>query len=134
MKVTENDNVVCFDVDETLVMWSWPPQFDGDTIQFDNFGYKTTLLPHQKHIDLMKQFKARGHYVIVWSQGGYQWAREVVKTLGIEDYVDEVKTKPKWCVDDLPPQAWMTRSYMNLDGKRISYGEAKAVFGEENEQ
>lgn len=120
MIITENDNIVCYDVDETLVMWSWPPEYDGQAVEFDNFGFKTMLLPHQPHIDLLKQFKARGHYVIVWSQGGYQWAAEIVKKLGLESYVDEVKTKPKWLVDDLPPQAWTYRTYMNLEGKRIT--------------
>ena len=134
MIVTRNDNVVCFDVDDTLVMWSWESRFNEQSIVFDNFGYETRLLPHQKHIDLMKQFKARGHYVIVWSQGGYEWAASVVKTLQLESYVDEVKTKPKWVIDDLPPGAWLTRSYMDLDGKRISYGETKAVFGEEEDE
>jgi hypothetical protein len=67
----------------------------------------------------MRQFKARGHYVVVWSQGGYAWAEAVCKTLGIESLVDEVKTKPKWCIDDLAPAVWMTRSYMDLNGKRL---------------
>lgn len=120
MKITENDNIVCFDVDETLVMWSWPSTHEHEVIHFDNFGVKVALLPHLKHIELMKQFKARGQYVIVWSQGGWQWALEVVKRLGIESLVDEVKTKPKWIIDDLPSGAWMSRSYMDLDGKRIT--------------
>lgn len=119
MKITENDNVVCFDVDDTLVMWSWPEKFNDDVITFNNFGHDVQLVPHKKHIELMKQFKARGHYVIVWSQGGYEWAKAVCETLQIERFVDEVKTKPKWIVDDLPPSVWMTRSYMDLDGKRI---------------
>jgi phosphoserine phosphatase len=133
MNTIENDNVVCFDVDDTLVMWSIPTERAHEAITFDNFGYATELLPHLKHVELLKQFKVRGHYVVVWSQGGYQWAREVVKTLGIEKYVDSVMTKPKWIVDDLPPGAWLTRSYMDLDGKRISYGETKAIFGEDDE-
>lgn len=125
MKVIENDNIVCFDVDETLVMWSWPAEYDGQTIVFDNFGMAENLLPHYKHIELLKQFKVRGQYVVVWSQGGYRWAEEVVKKLGIEQYVDEVRCKPKWYVDDLPSSAWMEkRTYMNLEGKRI-FGDAR---------
>ena len=131
MRVTENDNVVYFDIDETLVMWAWPKEFDGQAIKFDNFGYETMLLPHQKHIDLLKQFKVRGHHVIVHSQGGWQWAKEVVKVLGLENWVDEAKSKPKWIVDDLPATAWTTRHYIGLDGKHLSYGESKAVFGED---
>lgn len=119
MNVTRNDNVVYFDVDDTLVMWSWAAEFNDQVITFDNWGHAVQLVPHKKHIELMRQFKARGHYVIVWSQGGYAWAEAVCKTLGIEHLVDEVKTKPKWIIDDLSPSVWMTRSYMDLNGKRL---------------
>ena len=87
----------------------------------------------------MRQFKARGHYVVVWSQGGYQWARAVCETLGITDLVDEVKTKPKWIIDDLPPSVWMTRSYMDLSGKRMNgdqyngYSSPQEQFKDEDE-
>jgi hypothetical protein len=118
MVVTKNDNVVCFDVDDTLIMWSWPAEFNDDVITFDNWGHNVQLVPHKKHIELMKQFKARGHYVVVWSQGGFAWAKAVCETLGITHLVDEVKTKPKWCIDDLAPAVWLTRSYMNLHGER----------------
>ena len=70
----------------------------------------------------MREFKARGHYVIVWSQGGWEWAEAVVKALGLEDLVDEVKTKPQWMVDDICPSIWSSRSYMDLDGNRLAYG------------
>ena len=131
MIVTDNDNIVTFDVDETLVMWSWPQKYDGLSITFNNFGYAAQLLPHDKHIELLKQFKARGHYVIVWSQGGYQWAREVVKVLGIEKYVDLVMTKPKWIVDDLPAAAWTKRSYLDLNGKRMPCKDVELVVWED---
>lgn len=118
MFVLDNENIVCFDVDDTLVMWNIPIGREHEAIIFDNFGYSERLLPHYKHIELLKQFKVRGQYVVVWSQGGYKWASEVVKKLGLEDYVDCVMPKPKWIVDDLPPSAWTKRSYLNLDGSR----------------
>jgi predicted phosphatase len=116
MIVLENDNVVCFDVDDTLVIWNVPQSMMDQTITFDNFGVDVQLLPHHKHITLMKQFKARGHKVIIWSQGGYQWAREIVKKLDIEQYVDIIICKPKWLVDDVPPSGWTSVSYIPLPG------------------
>jgi hypothetical protein len=118
MKVISNDNIVAFDVDDTLVFWDIPADRLGDAIEFDSFGQKVLLLPHLKHVEMMRRFKARGHFVIVWSQGGYEWAEEVIKKLGAQDAVDLVMTKPKWIIDDLPPNLWMTRAYLDLNGKR----------------
>lgn len=120
MKVIESNNMVCFDVDDTLVMWDIPESHDHEAFMFDSFGYPTRLLPHLKHVELLKQFKVRGHLVVVWSQGGHEWAAAVVKKLGIEEYVDMVMTKPKWIVDDLPPSAWTSRTYLDLEGKRLT--------------
>lgn len=131
MNVLENENIVCIDVDDTLVIWNVPPGREGETVLFNNFGYAEWLLPHQAHIRLLKQFKVRGQHVIVWSQGGYQWAREVVKCLGLENYVDAVMSKPKWIIDDLPASAWMKRSYLDLDGKRMPCNDVEIVDWEE---
>src|ERR1051325_5468494 len=120
MQVIQRDNMVAFDVDDTLVMWDIPEGYEHETIVFDHFGHPARMLPHYKHIELMKQFKARGHFVIVWSQGGHEWAKAVVDKLGIADCVDLVMTKPKWIVDDLPANAWTSRTYLSLDGKRRS--------------
>lgn len=118
MVVETNENIVCFDVDDTLVIWTIPPGREKECILFDSFGVPEWLLPHKHHIKLLKQFKARGQKVIVWSQGGAQWAEAVVKTLKLEDYVDVVMAKPKWVIDDLPAATWMQRTYLDLDGKR----------------
>lgn len=120
MKVIETNNMVCFDVDDTLVMWDIPESHEHEAITFDSFGYPTRVLPHLKHIELLKQFKVRGHYVVVWSQGGWEWAKAVVEKLGLEGHVDMVASKPRWIVDDLPANAWTSRSYLDLDGKRLT--------------
>jgi hypothetical protein len=117
--IETNENIVCFDVDDTLVIWNIPPGREKDCILFNSFGTGEWLLPHQPHIKMLKQFRARGHKVIVWSQGGAQWAAEVVKTLKLEEFVDVAMTKPKWIIDDLPASVWMQRSYLDLNGKRV---------------
>jgi hypothetical protein len=128
MKITENDNIIGVDVDDTLVMMSVPiGRNPEDCISFDYFGYKYNLYPHRAHIELLKQFKVRGHYIIVWSQGGYQWAAAAVKALGLTEWVDEVKTKPKWIIDDMPANAWTRRTYLDLDGKRMPCRDVETV-------
>jgi hypothetical protein len=131
MKVTENDNIITVDVDDTLVIWDIPQGRESECVLFNNFGYAEWLLPHEAHIKLLKQFKVRGHYIIVWSQGGYEWAKAVVETLGLTEWVDEVKTKPKWYIDDLPSTAWMKRTYLDLEGKRMPCKDVETVDWEE---
>lgn len=105
MKRIETENIVCFDVDDTLIAWNLDP--DKETIEIN--GYM--MNPIHEHITGIKQHKGRGHFIIVWSQGGVDWAEEVVKALGMEDVVDIVMTKPKWYYDDIPANDWMKRIF-----------------------
>jgi len=68
---------------------------------------QTFVLPHREHIKLVKQFKARGFNVVVWSQGGSAWSERVVKALDLQDYVDVVTGKPNWFIDDLPSNCFL---------------------------
>lgn len=108
MIVNKNDQIVEWDIDDTLVIWHHP-----------NPDLKINGVPckiHTIHIDSIKRFHARGQYVIVWSDGGWAWAHTVVKALGLEAYVDEVRSKSKWHFDDKPQSEWNTvRCYNNLD-------------------
>jgi hypothetical protein len=111
MKVIPSTKIVYFDVDDTLVMWEWR-QFDPEgksLIQITDpiSGFTEYVMPHSRHIELLKRFKVRGHTIVVWSQGGYAWAEAVVKALDLESAVDLCMTKPDWYVDDLPSSAFM---------------------------
>lgn len=119
MQVYETDQVVCCDVDDTLVLWpenhperfpgkSFAQPFEGSVAFFDPYdGSTNNLVPHISHTNLIKKYKGRGFTIIVWSAGGYKWAESVVKTLGLESFVDLVLTKPSRYVDDLLCQEWM---------------------------
>jgi hypothetical protein len=110
MKKIENENIVAYDVDDTLVMWDdlfdrpHANQYGEDAVAFfDPYDGSTNyLFPHYKHVNLLKKHKGRGCYVRVWSAAGVKWAESVIKTLGLEEYVDSVETKPSKYVDDLP--------------------------------
>lgn len=121
---------VFFDCDDTLVMWSpTPEQSEKDGVDFECPGsfamidgelkpspsWKTRLVPHKKHIEQLKLHKMRGHTVVVWSAGGWDWAEAVVKTLKLEQYVDLVINKPIWAYDDLPPSEYMPKSQWMKD-------------------
>jgi phosphoserine phosphatase len=121
-----------FDVDDTLVMWDATPEqleergvdftCPGSLVTIDECGtegfapeWKQRLLPHRVHIEQLKKHKQRGHTIIVWSAGGYDWAAAVVKALGLENYVDLVISKPSWFYDDLMPSEFMGKRYYKKD-------------------
>ncbi len=101
MKVIKNELSAYFDCDDTLVMWDNPQ--DKYAVDFidPHDGTRHSLVPHKKHIKLLRDFKCRGYTIIVWSGGGYEWAETVVRTLNLEGYVDLVMTKPTKYIDDL---------------------------------
>lgn len=109
-----NDKVVCFDVDDTLVMWN-PDGIsyydDPDAIEVpcpsSSYGPYSRqqsfwLKPHKKHIQKLKGYARSGWFVIIWSAGGGPWARNVANTLGLTEYADLIIGKPSVCFDDLP--------------------------------
>lgn len=110
MKIIESEQVIFCDVDDTLIIW------DQENVRPDvgailvKDPYDDTFLqvyPHKAHIKLVKDKKARGATIIVWSQSGFKWAEAVVKAIGLEPYVDMVMTKSSQYIDDLPCPEWM---------------------------
>lgn len=123
MIINEKENIVCYDVDDTLVMWGSnfdSPYDDNGVIDpkrkafIDPYDNSTNYLtPHKKHIGLLKKHKGRGCMVVVWSAAGVKWAESIIKELGLEEYVDVVTTKPSKYVDDLPGSEILgTRIYL----------------------
>lgn len=103
MKQIRNDNVIFFDVDDTLAVWGQDHNRPGKgKVAFKDPYTPITfyLKPHHVHIRLLKQFKGRGFTVIVWSKHGDRWGVEVVKKLKLEEHVDIVMSKPEKYVDD----------------------------------
>jgi hypothetical protein len=105
MTTIQNDRIAYFDVDETLVS-ILPPGVDGGTYVYGP-GIEARVRPSRRHVAAILEHKARGHAVIVWSQGGYAWARAVVEALNLEPYVDAILCKPNWYYDDLKADEFM---------------------------
>jgi predicted phosphatase len=114
MQVISNEHVVCFDVDDTLVIWDdsfQAPELGRVRIEDPYDGHTVYLKPHVRHVKLLRQMKGRGRFLVVWSAAGAQWAKAVIQALELEDCVDLIQTKPLAYVDDLPVTEWI--------GKRI---------------
>jgi hypothetical protein len=108
MILIDNPNVIFFDVDDCIVLWNPPPDPDGKLKYFDiETPHGIQVLPvNQSTIDDLIQHHMQSHYVVVWSQGGHEWAKQVCDSLGITKKVNMIMNKPKWIVDDLPTTAW----------------------------
>ena len=105
IEITGN-KFVYFDVDDTLVDWN--RRDTPNSVMFEDLsGTFWSLEPKWDVIRKLKEHKRNGDTVIVWSQGGWDWAKEVVKTLRLESYVDAVITKPHVFYDDLPATRFM---------------------------
>lgn len=98
MKRIDNQIIHVFDVDETLVMWD-----------------ETSYTSNQAIVDELIKAHHRGHFVIVHSAGGVDWAERIVKELGLVSFVDVVMKKASWYWDDKDANEWMQRCYR--DGK-----------------
>lgn len=108
MLVIKNESPAPFDVDGTLILHLK-----------DNTGYRTVnvwdavtkaykvFAVHEPMVRLLLEEHHRGSYVIVWSRGGWQWAKNVIIALGLEDKVDLVMTKPLVYFDDKDVAYWL---------------------------
>lgn len=102
MKIVGHESTVFIDVDDTLVMWGKKAKKGQRLVAVTNphSGEQHYLMPHKGHIKVLKDRKARGSFIVVWSSGGYKWSESVIKALKLESYVDLVMTKPHMYIDD----------------------------------
>ncbi len=121
MQVTSNEHVVCFDVDDTLILWDdafAAPGPERVRILDPYDGHAVYLKPHARHVKLLRQMRGRGRYLVVWSAAGAKWAEAVINALELQSCVDLVITKPLAYVDDLPVAEWMgKRIYLPTENK-----------------
>jgi len=117
MKVISSEQIICVDVDQTLVLHKKLKKKDKIVIVTDPYdNAQRYLAVHIPHVKILKDRKARGAVIVVWSQSGYKWAESVVKALKLEPYVDFVLSKPIAYIDDLPVQTWLAeRIYLDPD-------------------
>lgn len=103
MKIIHGEHNIMVDVDNTIALWDPKHKKPGKgKLKFVDPYTKNVLYltPHNVHIRIIRQWKARGFKIFVWSMSGVMWAEEVVRVLGLEDAVDYVMSKPEKHVDD----------------------------------
>lgn len=107
MQVVPRDRILAVDVDGTLIDYLPPDAPKWDHVVM--YGHKLFKVKRREfNISLVIHHKEiRGYFILVWSANGNAWAENIVKTLGLENYVDLVLTKPLEYVDDKPVTEWM---------------------------
>jgi predicted phosphatase len=121
MKVTRNEYITFWDVDDTIVMHHDHGYSDAlKVIDPADISCVTFIKvwPNNNMIRLLKEEKIRGSHIVVWSRGGYKWAEHVILALKLENYVDEVMTKPLAYFDDKLVEEWLKyRVYLSPETK-----------------
>lgn len=117
MQVIKSEQVICVDIDDTLVLHKRGAPRDVIVNFIDPYdGTERFLVMHEPHVKILKDRKARGAVIVVWSQSGYAWAETVIKAMGLEPYVDFIMSKPIAYIDDKPVTEWMAeRIYLQPD-------------------
>lgn len=117
MRIINNENVRPFDVDGTLIL-----PFEGDDsskLLVEDPVFPTKFIKYRRHdpnIRLLREELQRGSLVVVWSRGGWEWARNVMQALGINHKNLLIMSKPIVYFDDMDVQDWMKdRVYLNPD-------------------
>lgn len=117
MRVISPTKSCWVDVDNTLVFSATEyPTVKGPSIYINNREF----IVHTGHVEIIKDFHARGHTIIIWSAGGSRWAEMVVRALKLDLYVSLVIDKPDWFIDDKPSSSFMSeaiRFYKHIEHK-----------------
>lgn len=81
--------VVFVDVDDTLVRWAGPKP-----------------IPRPNVIGRVRQLKAEGALLYLWSTGGADYARDLARQLQIEELFEAFLPKPNLILDDQLIEQW----------------------------
>lgn len=109
MQITKSERIIPCDIDDTLVLTSGNAPIGALTVDiYDAVTEKfIKMAVHESMVRLLKEESHRGAYILVWSRGGYEWAANVIRALHLEEYVDQVMSKPITYFDDKNVAEWM---------------------------
>ena len=114
MKTIKNERVIPCDVDGTLVIHNPGPGVPLIDVIDPETGRPVTLGINRSMVKLVREEKFRGAFILVWSRGGYAWAKNVINALHLENHVDLIMTKPMAYFDDIPVEEWLeTRIFLD---------------------
>lgn len=120
MRVYEYEHTIHFDVDDTLIMWDddfrTPTEISVKVVcpHTQEVSYHR---PHERHLRFLKKQLAKGVGVVIWSAGGFAWAKAAAEALELQDLDILVISKPQKCIDDLSNASDILPVILYLDEK-----------------
>jgi hypothetical protein len=117
MIVFGTEQLLCCDIDGTLLMWGKEYQRAGNkTVFIDPYTDKqVSVTVNRANFKVFKDRLTRGAKFIVWSQSGFPWAKACMEALGFQDNPNIIVTsKPIAYIDDKECSKWMG-DHVNLD-------------------
>lgn len=120
MKVIKSELIRPFDIDKCMIREEGKgTTHNGIYVSvkdpLDSERYVTVLV-NKAMVRIMKEEKQRGGYILVWSRSGWEWAQNVIQALKLEEYVDQIISKPTVYFDDTPIQDWLKdRVFLDFD-------------------
>ena len=103
------ENVVCFDIDQTLVIWGAAEEDCNVSFICPHSRVLEHGVAHDEHVQRVKRHNKDGHFVIAWSAGGGEYAYNAIVALGLKDYVNLCLDKPMQYYDDIDAHEFMGR-------------------------
>ncbi len=109
MKITKSEAIRPFDVDGTLILPLTAETDHMPKIEVYDAITKTfiEMRIHEPMVRILEEEYHRGGYIIVWSRSGWEWAKNVVIALELQDKVHRVMSKPLVYFDDMPIDLWL---------------------------
>jgi len=110
LKICANE-MVAFDVDDCLIV-----EDNNDfTHSFIHNGKNINVRLNNDLVSKIKESFNKQKTVVIWSQQGADWADDVVRGVGLENYVHYTMTKISTCYDDLATREWMKLNKINFE-------------------
>lgn len=121
MNVIKNENIIFFDVDDTLLLFNeelMPRKGKRNRVMIRNPYSKclVSAVKHDANIALLREKLSRGYHVVIWSLSGYAWAESAARALNLEHENLIIMNKPMAYVDDLQIEEWLPKR-IYLDAK-----------------
>lgn len=119
MNVVTKENVRPFDCDGCLIRELKHSELQADAYVKDPLTMKNIGVKVNKAmVRLLKEEHYRGGYVVVWSRSGWEWAKNIVEALELQEYVHQVMSKPIAYFDDKDVSEWLKdRVFLDFDVK-----------------
>lgn len=103
----DNKLVIAWDVDDTLIVPAVATEFDRD-------------VPNYEAIAIYRWFQAQGHYMVIWSGGGEDYAKTWAEKLGLTaDEIIAKDTRMKDWIDIAFDDSDIDLAKINIKVKRI---------------